>query len=103
MKRKLLFFGIVLLLVGLMTACDKTDDKPLKVVYFVNGELGDMSFFDSAQRGIDQAEEDFNVESTTIEAGYNSTLWETALEDAANDEDYDIFITGSYQMNTFLQ
>ncbi|MFH1213475.1 MAG: BMP family ABC transporter substrate-binding protein, partial [Candidatus Neomarinimicrobiota bacterium] len=47
--------------------------------------------------------EDFNVESTTIEAGYNSTLWETALEDAANDEDYDIFITGSYQMNTFLQ
>ena len=29
--------------------------EPLKVLHFVNGALGDKSFFDSAQRGIDRA------------------------------------------------
>jgi len=103
MKRDLFFCGMVVVLAGLLAACDKTDEKALKIVYFINGELGDKAFFDSAQRGIDAAAEDFDIESTTIEAGWDSTAWEAALTAAASDEDYDILIAGSYQMNTYLQ
>lgn len=103
MKRNLFFCGMALMLAGLMITCDKTDEKPLKIVYFVNGELGDKAFFDSAQRGIDEAVADFDVESKTIEAGSDSSAWQEALTEAAAEEDYDILITGSYQMNSYLQ
>ncbi|MDD5766042.1 MAG: BMP family ABC transporter substrate-binding protein [Candidatus Marinimicrobia bacterium] len=104
MKHRLLLFVITLLTICPMTSCDnKSDEKPLKVVFFVHGVLGDQSFFDSAQRGLDKAEDELGIESKTIEAGPDDTQWEAALTDAANDEDYDILIAGSYQMNTFLQ
>ncbi len=104
MKHKLLFLITISLMVWIMTNCDTTTaEKPLKVVLFVNGELGDKSFFDSAQRGIEKAEEELGIESKTIEAGLDETQWEAALVEAADNEEYDIFIVGTYQVNAFLE
>ncbi len=83
-------------------AAPETGDEPLRVIHFVNGVLGDKSFFDSAQRGIDQAVAELGIESKTIEAGIDETTWEAALLDAAENEEYDIFILGTFQLNGYL-
>jgi len=77
-------------------------DAPLKVVYFANGVLGDKSFFDSAQRGMDRAEAELGVETKTIEAGIDETQWEPAFVDAVANQEYDLFIVGTWQMVDFL-
>lgn len=77
-------------------------EKPVKVIHFINGAEGDGSFFDSAVRGIAKAESDFEIDVTTIEAGYNASTWKEALEEAAADEDYDVLIAGTAQMRDLL-
>ncbi|HMR64231.1 MAG TPA: BMP family ABC transporter substrate-binding protein [Anaerolineae bacterium] len=77
--------------------------EPLQVILFVNGVLGDKSFFDSSQRGVDQAKAELGIEAKTIEAGIDETQWEPALIDAAANEDYDVFIVGTFQMATYLE
>ena len=76
---------------------------PLKVIHLVNGNLGDKSFFDSAERGIKQASEEFGFEYKTIELGSDPAAWEPGLEDATANEEYDIMIMGTYQMTEFLE
>ena len=78
-------------------------EEPIKVVNLINGVLGDKSFFDSAERGVRKAEQDFNYTVKTIEAGIDPARWEPALEDAAANEEYDIMIVGTFQMSEFLQ
>jgi basic membrane protein A len=69
----------------------------------INGVLGDKSFFDSAQRGMDRAEQELGVQTKTIEAGLDPTKWEAALVDAAANEEYDVFIVGTFQMISYLE
>jgi len=83
----------------------KVPEKPkeaLKVLLLINGVLGDKSFFDSAQRGVEQAKAELGIEFKTIEAGTDPARWEPALEDAAANEEYDILICGTWQMNEYL-
>ena len=79
-------------------------DEPLRIVNVVNGTLGDKSFFDSAQRGLDRLIEDgYNVEVNTIELGVDPANWESGLADAMADTDsYDVLIVGTFQMGEFL-
>ncbi|MCB0168280.1 MAG: BMP family ABC transporter substrate-binding protein [Anaerolineae bacterium] len=78
-------------------------EAPLKVILFVNGLLGDKSFFDSAQRGVDRAVKDFGIEAKTIETGNDQTQREAAFIDALENEDFDVFILGTYEMVEFLE
>lgn len=82
---------------------DAGGDDALKVVLFINGVLGDKSFFDSAQRGVDRAIDELGIEAKTIEAGLDETQWEAAMIDAAANQDFDVFIVGTWQMNGYLQ
>ncbi len=76
--------------------------KPLKVVLVINGVLGDKSFFDSAQRGIDRAKQELGIQAKTIELGIDPSKWQSGLEDVAANKEYDILITGTFQMAEFL-
>ncbi|MBC7233875.1 MAG: BMP family ABC transporter substrate-binding protein [Chloroflexi bacterium] len=87
---------------GAPKATPTPEKKALKVVLLINGVLGDKSFFDSAQRGIDRAVKELGIQAKTIEAGTDPARWEAALEDAAATEDYDILICGTWQMNDYL-
>jgi basic membrane protein A and related proteins len=112
MKKKLyLVLGIVLITVFLLTACKPAAavateapaaDK-LVVINLINGVLGDKSFFDSSNEGMQRAVTDFGIELKTIEAGIDPAQWQPALEDAAANEEYDVLIVGTYQMGEFLQ
>jgi basic membrane protein A len=82
---------------------ESSGDEPLKVILYVNGVLGDKSFFDSAQRGVERAEAELGVQTKTIEAGLDETQWEAGLIDAAANEDFDILIVGTFQMISYLE
>jgi len=111
MNRKLSFvLGILLIAVFLLTACKPVaeeqapaEEEKLIVVNLINGVLGDKSFFDSSNEGLQRAVTDFGIELKTIEAGVDPAQWQPALEDAAANEEYDILIVGTYQMGEFLQ
>ncbi len=76
--------------------------KPLKVALLLNGNLGDKSFFDSAGRGVLMAKDMLGVDVKIIEAGYNPANWRPYLEDLS-DQDYDIIIVGTWQMQEILE
>lgn len=54
-------------------------------------------------RGIAQAGADFQLDVTTIEAGYNSSCWKGTLDEAAANRDYDIMIAGTFTMVELLK
>ncbi|KPL84358.1 adenine nucleotide translocator 1 [Thermanaerothrix daxensis] len=113
MKSKALVLVYVLVVLALvLAACAPAQqgvtqapptEKKLRVVNLINGVLGDKSFFDSANRGMEMAKKDFGIEVKTIEAGIDPAKWKPALEDAAANEEYDILIVGTFQMSEFLQ
>ncbi|MCA9896267.1 MAG: BMP family ABC transporter substrate-binding protein [Anaerolineae bacterium] len=96
----------VLLLVTLLASLAvgiQAQDEPLRISLVLNGVLGDKSFFDSAQRGMDAAMDDFNIEVNTIELGIDPANWESGLDDAMSDTDsYDLLVVGTFQMMEFL-
>ena len=84
-------------------AVDEESNADTRVLLFVNGALGDQSFFDSAQRGLNLAEEEFGIEADTVEPGLDETQWEAALIDTVENEDFDVLIVGTFQMVEYLQ
>ena len=100
-QRKLLWVLVLILLSGTLSAT--AQDAPLRVTYVVNGTLGDKSFIDSAQRGLDQAAEAFGIQVNTIELGFDAANWETGLNDMMADVDnYDVLIAGSFSMLDYM-
>jgi basic membrane protein A len=74
--------------------------KRVKLV--LNGTLGDKSFFDSAQRGMDMMKSELGYDVKTVELGYDRNKWEPGLEDAAAADDYDILIAGTFDMSPYM-
>ena len=81
-----------------------SSDRPLRVVLVVNGTLGDRSFFDSAQGGMDLAVGELAIETATIELGNDPATWASGLADVAAGEDaYDVLVTLTYAMAQALE
>ncbi len=74
----------------------------LKVALLLNGNLGDLSFFDSAAAGVRRAEEELGIEAKIVEMGPDVSVHGPILADFA-DLDYDIIIVGTWQMTDHLQ
>ena len=97
-----LFPILIIALIFAAPSSANADESAVLVIHFINGALGDGSFFDSAARGIAEAEAELGIEVVTIEAGYNSSAWRELLEAAASGEDYDLLITGTALMRDLL-
>ena len=85
---------IVLVACGNGETTDETEtgqEEPVKIALFVSG-LGDLSFSDSANAGILSAQKEYGdkIDAKVIEYGYDSSVIEANLLDAA--DDYDIVI-----------
>ncbi len=95
---------VIILTAVIGTASTSAQDEPLRITLVINGVLGDKSFFDSAQRGMDRLlDEGYNIEVNTIELGIDPANWESGLGDAMADTDaYDVLIVGTFQMGEFL-
>ncbi|MCA1669806.1 MAG: BMP family ABC transporter substrate-binding protein [Thermomicrobia bacterium] len=75
--------------------------KKLNVAYVINGNLGDKSFFDSGQRGMDRAKAELGMTVKTIELGTDQNKWGPGLADAAG-QNYDVVICGTFQMEQYI-
>ncbi len=79
------------------------DDGVTRICLLINGNLGDMSFFDSANAGMTKFAEDHpEVEVKVVEMGSDNTKWEPTLRQTAN-EAYDLIIVGTTDMREPLQ
>lgn len=76
---------------------------PKKIVLLINGTEGDKSFFDSAAHGIELIKGKYgaDVQTKVIEMSYDQSKWQPTLEDVAA-QDWDIIITGTYQMTDLV-
>ena len=80
--------------------------KVYNVAYLVNGNLGDKSFFDSAQAGIDELVKAGRITCKTIELGgtdEDQPKWLSTLYDVSQSGEYDLVICGTYQMPDYLK
>ncbi len=100
---KKLSFMLVVALVFLTAFAAFAQDEPLRIVSVINGTLGDKSFFDSAQRGMDAVADEYDIETDTVELGIDPANWEPGLLDVMSDTDsYDILVAGTFQMIDFM-
>lgn len=104
------FLTLVLVTLVLLTGCTPADvsqgeaSEPLLISLLVNGTLGDKSFYDSANNGMRLLKEKYGdaVEIKVVEATYDRTKWQPALQDLS-DSDADIIICGSFEMKEIVE
>ncbi len=92
-------------------ANDGNDNKDGKgdvynVVSLVNGNLGDKSFFDSAEAGLKALQDAGRITYKTIEMGgtdEDQPKWLETLYEVAESGEYDLIICGTYQMPEYLK
>lgn len=79
------------------------NDGVTRICLLINGNLGDLSFFDSANAGMLQFQKDHpDTEVKVVVMGTDSSTWEPTLRQTAN-EAYDLIIVGTSQMAEPLQ
>lgn len=107
--KKTFIFALLLVMVTsfVLSGCSPKDTEvgssdQLKIALLLNGNLGDRSFFDSANEGIKEIEKQFGAKTTVIEMGPDQMNWEPTLADIS-DEDWDIIICGTWQMQEYLE
>lgn len=79
--------------------------KVYAVCNLVNGNLGDKSFFDSAQAGLKQLEAAGRITLNTIEMGgtdADQPTWLSTLYEVSESGEYDLVVCGTYQMPEYL-
>lgn len=114
--KKFLALLLALMMVLSLVACgekDTADTEPVdegtdvyNVVYLVNGNLGDKSFFDSAEAGLEQLQADGRITLRTIEMGgtdEDQPAWLSNLYEVSESGEYDVVICGTYQMPDYLK
>ncbi len=82
------------------------ETKVWNVCNLVNGNLGDKSFFDSAESGLAALKEAGRINYTTIEMGATTedqAKWQSYLEEVSASGEYDVVICGTYQMSDYLK
>jgi len=80
--------------------------KVYNVCNLVNGNLGDKSFFDSAEAGLAKLQDAGRITYTTIEMGgtdEDQPTWLSTLYDVSESGEYDLIICGTYQMPDYLK
>ena len=99
MKKTILILISILTIVSLLgcTPAAPATPKTEKVVYLINGSLGDNAFYDSGQKGMDQIAKQYGVEIRTIENGYDSAQYEPSLEAAVGYADVIFVISYGYE------
>ena len=81
---------------------DITAKGMISIVNLINGNLGDKSFFDSAQSGMVALEQAGLAKYRTIEMGNDSSTWQNRIEEVAASKSFDIIICGTRQMEDKL-
>ncbi len=103
-KRVLCLLLCLLMLPAAALAVDDLNDGVIRIALLISGDLGDMSFWDSANAGLTKFAADHpEVEVDIIEMGSSDTSkYESTLTKTCNAA-YDLIIVGSTDMREPLQ
>ena len=113
--KKLVAILLTLLVAFSMFACKSAgteatasagDKTVYNVVSLVNGNLGDKSFFDSAESGLKALSDAGRITYKTIEMGATDAdqpMWRETLFEVAESGEYDLIIVGTWQMPDILK
>jgi basic membrane protein A len=80
--------------------------KVYNVVSLINGNLGDKSFFDSAESGFKALADAGRITYKSIEMGgtdEDQPKWLETLNEVASSGEYDLIVCGTYQMPDYLK
>ncbi len=104
MKKSLLVLLIAVFVFSLvafsLVACApaaKTQEQPRRVVYLINGALGDNAFYDSGKAGIDNIAKQYGVETRTIECNFDAGKYEPSLRAAVDFADVIFVISYGFE------
>ena len=100
--RSRVFVAFVAVGMLLFVAIGASAASPQRVAYIINGGLGDLSFYDSGQAGIDRIRDEFGVQTRTIECGFDPARYAQALQ-AAIQWNADVMFVISYGFEDLLQ
>jgi len=101
MKRMLCMLLALIIISMSFAGCKPTVTGPKtdKVVYLINGALGDNAFYDSGQKGIDNIKAQYGVETRTIECNFDAGKYEPGLEAATQYSDVVFVISYAFEDN----
>lgn len=105
--KKITALLLALILVFTLVACggekEPAKDERIRVVYIINGTLGDKSFFDSGYEGLKMINDKYGdkVYTEYREMTYDNTLWESTAKDIVA-EGWDIVIAGTWDMLGYI-
>lgn len=86
---------------GETEAAAEADESKPSFVFVCTGQLGDKSFNDSANAGIEEIASALGCETRVIEVGRDQTKWEPTFQDLAEEGEYDVIISnGSSSIET---
>lgn len=105
MKKKVVIAVVLLTfaaVLGAVLAVSAQEAAPLKVVYLVNGSLGDKGFYDSAASGMYQMRDELGAEIKIIEMGRDETSYEGNFIDVS-EQDWDMIISGTWSVKELAQ
>lgn len=77
-------------------------DGAQKIVYLVNGNLGDKGFYDSAASGIQMMTDQLGAETKIIEMGRDETSYESNFLDVS-EQDWDLIVCGTFSVSELAQ
>lgn len=83
-------------------ADEASEDKPLKAVFFANGNFGDNAYFDGNKAGMDRAGEELGIEVKSIEGGSELADFPAAIEALCESHEYDVIITLTAQTSEIV-
>ena len=78
-------------------------DEPKKIVFLVNGNLGDKSYFDLGALGMDQIKAKYGdaVETKVIEMGTDQTKWLATFQDMS-EADWDVIVGCTFEISDII-
>ena len=98
---KIIFSMITVLIVLAMVlgACAPQASAPQaqKVVFLINGALGDNAFYDSGKTGMDAIGKAYNVETRTIECNFDAAKYQPSLQAAVDYADVIFVISYGFE------
>ncbi len=99
MKKSLFILLIIAMLASLAACAPATSnpEQPKRVVYLINGALGDNAFYDSGKAGIDNLQSQYGVETRTIECNFDAGKYEPSLQAAVDYADVIFVISYGFE------
>jgi len=99
MKRIVFCLLIAVFLAASVGGCTPaaTGPKSQKVVYLINGALGDNAFYDSGKAGIDAIAKQYGVETRTIECNFDAAKYQPSLQAAVDYADVIFVISYGFE------